>query len=254
MEDWNNKPIEIGKSKGGVIALSHPFDNLIRSGIELWPTPEIIQKMYKSYHSDAFENDNLRIITDRLGYYCDLQSIHSEDALTWNVFGTVKYSSEEHRIEFVRELLEKIDFPHVKISDVAIWLWRRIPHPDNLVSGGPEIDFGIRANKICIIGEAKWLSGLGKKQGKKKDKNQIDLRIEFIRKYGNLTFQGIDDFIVLGLSLQPEIDNSYDISCSHSKVHLKNMSWETICNFSSHPCREELINHYHWKKQYSKMT
>jgi len=252
-EDWNGNKIDIGRSKGGVIAVSHPFENLIRGDIPLWPPPEIIQKMYKSNHANSFENDNLQVVTNCLGYYCDLQSMHSEDAITWNVFGPVKYAAKEVRIGFIRELLENIGFYKREISNAGIWLWRRLPHPDTLVSGGPEIDFGIIANKICIIGEAKWLSGLGKKQGKGKDKNQIDLRIEFIRKYGNLTFQDIDDFVVLGLSPKAEIDNCYDISCTHSTIHLKNLTWKSICSIDSHPCKKELINHYNWKRQHSKL-
>ncbi len=252
-KDWNEKTIEIGKSKGGVIAVSHPFDNLIKGNIKLWPTPEIVQKMYKSNQGKAFENENNEIVTGKLGYYCDLQSMHSEDSLTWNVFGPVKYSNKEIRIKFVKELLGKIDFHSTEISDAQLWLWRRLPHPDTFVSGGPEIDFGITANSVCIIGEAKWLSGLGKKQGINKDKDQIDIRLDFIKKLGDKTFHGIKDFIVLGLSPQPEIDDSYNINCSHSKIHLKNMTWETICSLSCHPFREELINHLKWKKQHSKM-
>jgi len=33
--------------------------------------------------------------------------------------------------------------PHLQIDDVEIFLWRRVPHPDTLVPGGPEIDIGI---------------------------------------------------------------------------------------------------------------
>jgi len=253
IKDWNNKEIEIGISKGGVISLSHPFDNLIKNNIPLWPPPEIVQKMYKSRQIRAFAENNLDIVTTGLGYYCDLQSMHSEDAITWNVFGPVKYAPREQRIEFVRELLDKIDFHNIEISDAEIWMWRRIPHPDTLVSGGPEIDFGVITDKIVIIGEAKWLSGLGKKMGKNKDKDQIQLRIEFIKKYGKKIFKDIDDFIVLGLSDQEDIFNGYDVSCSDSNIHLKNISWDAICDFGSHPCRDELKKYYNWKKKHSKM-
>jgi hypothetical protein len=68
---------------------AHPFDNLIRTGISSWPPPEIIQKLYKSRQSRAFEGKDLAIATSDLGYYCDLQSLHSEDAITWSVFGTI---------------------------------------------------------------------------------------------------------------------------------------------------------------------
>lgn len=34
--------IPIARSKGGVKAVAHPFDNLIRTGIATWPPPEIV--------------------------------------------------------------------------------------------------------------------------------------------------------------------------------------------------------------------
>lgn len=250
--DWNGNKIEIGKSRRGVIAVSHPFENLIKGDIALWPPPEIIQKMYSSNQAKAFENDDYKAVTRRLKYYCDLQSIHSEDAITWNVFGPVKYATKEVRIEFVTELLRNIGFQETTISDALIWLWRRIPHPETLVSGGPEIDFGLLTDKVCVLGEAKWLAGIGKKQGKGKDRDQIDLRIEFLREYSMQTFPDVEDFVVLELTPKAAIDHIYDTSCSHSSIHLKNITWETICGFDSHPCKDELLNHYQWKKKHSK--
>jgi len=32
MLDWNGKTIPVARSKGGVKAVSHPYDNLIRTG------------------------------------------------------------------------------------------------------------------------------------------------------------------------------------------------------------------------------
>jgi hypothetical protein len=84
MLDWNDRAIPVAHSKGGVKAVAHPFDNLVRTGISAWPPPEIVQKLYKSRQSRAFEGKDLEIATSGLGYYCDLQSLHSEDAITWS--------------------------------------------------------------------------------------------------------------------------------------------------------------------------
>ena len=84
MLDWNGRAIPVARSKGGVKAVSHPYDNLIRTGFTAWPPPEIVQKLYKSRQSRAFDGKDLDVATSGLGYYCDLQSLHSEDA---NVVG-----------------------------------------------------------------------------------------------------------------------------------------------------------------------
>ena len=57
---------------------------------------------------------------------------------------------------------------------MSIWwpdlgVHRGIPHPDTLVPGGPEIDFGIQTADTLILGEAKWLSGVGRLQGVAKE-------------------------------------------------------------------------------------
>ncbi len=43
--DWNNNPVISAKSKGGVIVLVNPFQNLISTGISTWPPSEIVQKL-----------------------------------------------------------------------------------------------------------------------------------------------------------------------------------------------------------------
>lgn len=42
-----------------------------------------------------------------------------------------------------------------------------------------------------ILGEAKWQSEVGTAQGKKKDKDQIQLRGEFLKKYGMRLFPAV---------------------------------------------------------------
>lgn len=72
------------------------------------------------------------------------------------------------------------------------------------VSGCPEIDVGITTSNTVILAEAKWLSGIGATQGKAKDKNQIQLRGEFLAKYGaGILFPGRPHKVVLGISLLP---------------------------------------------------
>ena len=52
--DWRNKPIEVAKSSGGVLAVADPWNNVIRTGVRPWPAPELIQKVYQSRQVRAF--------------------------------------------------------------------------------------------------------------------------------------------------------------------------------------------------------
>ena len=95
MKDWNGKNVESAVSKGGVIALVNPYDNLIKTGLSPWPPAEITQKLYSSRQGSAFAGRDFEVCSSYLGYYCDLQSLHSEDAITWSVFGPLANTGKE---------------------------------------------------------------------------------------------------------------------------------------------------------------
>lgn len=67
----------MAESAGGVLAVANPWDNLVRTGIVPWPPPEIVQKLYKSTQLRAFCGENKSVAQGSLGYYSDLQSLHS---------------------------------------------------------------------------------------------------------------------------------------------------------------------------------
>jgi hypothetical protein len=248
MQDWNGKEIAFAHSKGGGQIVAHPMDNLISTGCLPWPPAEIVQKLYRSRQENAFTGEQLAICKSGLGYYCDLQSLNSEDAITWSVFGTIARSDRNHREAWVADFLRLIDIPK-EVSPICadICLWRRIPHPDTLVSGGPEIDFEIITENAVILGEAKWKSSVGKAQGKLKDKDQIQLRGEWLEKHGNKVFPQCKHHVVLGVSL---VENSFENSVPDGVI-FKSAVWEEVCKLSSHPLCEEVARYFNWKVQNS---
>ena len=179
IENWLGENKKICQSKGGVCAFQNPYDNLVRGSVNPWPSSEIVQKLYRSTNQKAFINKELEEITSTLSYYSDLQSIHSEDAITWSIFGTASYLPSEVRNKFVYDFLKLSGLNPTTVKHSEISLWRRLPHPETLVAGGPEIDFLIHTNDTLVLGEAKWKSSIGAKQGKNKDRNQIELRLDF---------------------------------------------------------------------------
>lgn len=143
----------------------------------------------------------------------------------------------------VSGLARLIDLPDARTDNAEIFLWRRIPHPDTLVSGGPEIDVGITTSDTVILAEAKWMSGVGAKQGKNKDKDQIGLRGEFLAKYGEAIFPDRPKMVVLGVSLLP---NAFKDTTPEG-VNFRATSWEPLCSLPSHPLAAELSRHVAWK-------
>jgi len=243
MKDWNGKEVPFALSNGGVKLLSHPYDNLIKNGCSPWPSPEILQKLYHSRHVAKFNQSEKIICNSGIGYYCDLQSLNSEDAITWSVFGTASKASKEIQIQWVKELFTLLSISEQYNEYVEIFLWRRIPHPDTLVPGGPEIDIGIITSNTVLFCEAKWKSKLSKNQGVLKNKNQIQLREEFFTKFGYKIFPSCSNFFTVSINLQEEIiiNNSY-----------RAINWRDICKLSSHPVADEVERYYSWKLENSK--
>ncbi|MFQ5759246.1 MAG: hypothetical protein ACE5IF_06175 [Candidatus Bathyarchaeia archaeon] len=241
MKNWNGRKIQIAKSKGGKVSVCNYEDNLIIPPNSVWPHPDIVKKLYRSTHGRDFAGDALRELSSKLGFYCDLQSLRSEDAITWSVFGTLQYFPKESQTRFINSVLEKID-KNLRVDDCFIQLWTRISHPDTLVSGGPELDFQIVGDRIVIFGESKWTSKIAKDQGKMKDKNQIQLRTEFLQKYGSKIFNNATELltVVVGLSLEKR-----NTGCHY-------ITWREVCTETLHPLEDEVERYYLWKNEHGR--
>jgi hypothetical protein len=48
MKNWNLQEVEILTSKGGVIALANPYDNLVATGVKPWPHPRSFKNYIKA--------------------------------------------------------------------------------------------------------------------------------------------------------------------------------------------------------------
>jgi hypothetical protein len=154
--------------------------------------------------------------------------------MVWSVFGTIIYSSKIEQMNFVKSLFRLFKLNDI-INSCNIWLWRRIPHPDTLVSGGPEIDFGIQTDNALILGEAKWKSGVDKYQGKDKKKSQIQLREEFISKYVTKMYES-----------STQIEMCMQVTLNKTDISVNNISWADIVELP-HPLKDEIKRYYDWK-------
>jgi hypothetical protein len=244
--NWQDESMEVARSSGGVLAAVDPWQNVISTGVRPWPAPELIQKIYQSRQLRAFSDDERRLATATLGFYSDLQSIHSEDAITWSVFGPVIYAGDRVLEAFVTDVLKVIGVPGTA-ANAHIWLWRRLPHPDTLVSGGPEIDFGTQTDDVFLLGEAKWRSSVGAAQGVNRDKDQMTLRREFCEKYGRPLLPIVKHFVVLGVSWKGGITNRTQSEAAGVCLYARDCTWHALSGISSHPCQDELRRYLDWK-------
>jgi hypothetical protein len=245
IEDWNGRPIPVVRTRGGVVATVNPFDNVVHGSVTPWPPPELVQKLYASRQSRAFEPQALSEITRELGYYSDLQSLHSEDALTWSVFGPLVYGPSAERSRYVRALCEFLELP-VAEGLATVWLWRRFPHPNSRVPGGPEVDVGIQTRNLVVLLEAKWRSGIGERQGVNGGSDQIALRHAFCTGDARRIFPACE-FAIVGASP----DGNLLGDRSGGAVTLRDATWDDLASLHLEPLAGELRRHLQWKRQLS---
>jgi hypothetical protein len=248
IENWRGETIRVVRSRGGVIACEDPFANLLIGQVSPWPPPELVQKLYMSRQVNAFDKDQRSTCTSALEYYCDLQSLNSEDALTWSCFGPVIHGEKEQQLAFTSGLFSVLGLSTAAPADVGLWLWRRIPHPESLVPGGPEIDVGIQTATVLVFGEAKWRSPVGSGQGRLGDKDQIQLRMEFCQKYGPRLYPQCRDFVVLSIGVADEESHRPPARLSNgSVVSHQSISWSLIAELPGHPQPSEIRSYVAWK-------
>lgn len=249
--DWRGRPLEMAQSVGGVRAFKHPWDGVVRGNVTPWPPPELTQKLYQSRQARAYRDDELTTATAALGYYSDLQSVHSEDAVTWSLFGPLVYGRPDERATYTAELLSVLLGDDQEPRPANLWLWRRLPHPDTLVPGGPEIDFGIQTERVLLLGEAKWRSQVGSAQGADGSKDQIRLRVDFCEKYGRALYPSVQRFVVLLVSQQQGALTEEQRGLASARTTVLETTWEQIGALASNPWRDEFLAQLRWRQSRS---
>lgn len=251
---FSGSPLETFISRSGVILLHHLLAGLPRTGIPVWPAPEVAQKRSKAELASSYSDAERAPLVEALGRYCSLQSMHSEDAMTWAAFGPLVYADQAQRETFVAELLRRVGLNNCTATGATVRLWRRFPHPESWTSGGPEIDAAIMTNDALLIFEAKWLSGEGRGQGVNGDKGQLDLRRMLCQDTGlQRMYDGIETFAVIGLSIDGDLLGAVD-PIVWREVETRALAWAQFYSLESHPIGNELRAFLQWKRKYSQMS
>jgi hypothetical protein len=131
----------------------------------------------KSRQLSAFGPEEQTELLKRDGRYCDLQSINSEDTVTWSVFGVCPIDL------WAEDLLSVCFGPGISPGPYSALFWHRLPHPDTgRVVHGPEADVILGAGDgwHCPV-EAKWSQDIGANQGRLRDKTQRQLRAAYAK-------------------------------------------------------------------------
>jgi hypothetical protein len=251
-KDWNGKAVRVRRSKGPgrVPYLERWQANVI--GVEVGEAPDWLQRQARGYvaNSGWFSDEDADALMDERGRISKMQSLRSEDVVTWSWFGTLTLSDPRERVSALNWLFENLGLPERASEETQIHQWVRVFHPNVPSSSrGPEVDAIIeQPGGPVIYVEAKWRaslgSGRGADEGAKDD--QIVLRRDSLEKDPKL--EGIHgSLVVLGLSQSKEDVSSYEKETSRG-VEVTWMTWTDLAGCPSHPYAEEFARYLDWKR------
>lgn len=239
--NWNGRTVSAVQSRGGVWAFLDYLDNVIRPRDCAWPAPELVQKLARSDKQMYFFPEDQPLLAQRLGYYTDLQSVNSEDALVWSYFGPLAYATPDARRRWADWLLGRLGGTR-PVQDCSVALWRRVPHPDNYSQGGPELDSVIVTDSAVLLVEAKWRSGEARWQGLDGRMGQIELRSKFIRLLGAKIYDE-RRLMLLSITLDERVEPP-----RADAPFLTSLLWKDIVRCPAHPSSAEIERYYDWKR------
>jgi len=239
--DWNGVPVRAVRSRGGTWAFPDFSDGLIRTDSGAWPPQELVQKLHRSDKVTFFPPEDQPSLTARLGHYVDLQSANSEDAAVWSYFGPLVYAPVDVRSAWARSFLDLLGRSG-PVEDCGVSLWRRVPHPDSLTSGGPEVDVCITTKQDLILIEAKWWASEGHWQGAEGLSTQMQLRSRFLTVLGPRVYAGKNLHLVYIM-----LDSSQILPDRSDAIKADCLLWSQILRETRHPLQQEVCNYFRWK-------
>jgi hypothetical protein len=177
IKGWDGRDIHGECSKGGQIFSALDWRELVLA--VGGPYREAIERKARqpSRHGSAYAPAALNRLKERDGHYCSLQSINSEDTVTWSVFGA------HNMAPWVEDLFSLAFGSGTPPAPWKPHFWKRFPHPEKESADGPEPDMYFEScNGWSCAVEAKWLNtDLDKGQGYSGNKTQLEMRASFVK-------------------------------------------------------------------------
>ncbi len=253
VKDWNGNDVAVRRSRGGVLTFERWEDNVLRGDLNPWP-PEQLLKQVRGYvgHRDHFDAEDADALAADLGRISKIQSINSEDAVTFSWFGTLAGAAADKRRAAVQWLYDRIGID-ATAKDPVIDQWSRVFHPHAPGSAnGPELDARIDDPDAALIYvEAKWRAAIGTGKGKAAGirDDQIVLRRNSMRADPALE---VDQrlFVVLGVSEhKPDLAAWVEPEGPARPVRVAWLTWNDLSACAAHPLAEEFSRFIAWKRE-----
>ena len=175
IEGWRGQKIAGARSRGAAVFAAVDWREMVldSAGDIETKAADVAGRAAAWFAPEAFT-----LLTSVSGRYSNVQSINSEDTVTWAAFGPRASARAVGAI---------VDLAFGAQSRPEQWsrlFWERSTHPHTQkTTGGPEPDVTLCAeNGWCYVIEAKWAADLDDKQGKDGDMTQLEMRADVARR------------------------------------------------------------------------
>jgi hypothetical protein len=242
--DWDSRPVRVARSRGGVMALCDVRRALLHDPRGEWPPSALKPKLKRSAQIKAFDPPGSADLQECLGFYCDLQSVASEDAMTWSFFGPFLSAAGMAQARLLNWLLDLAGVEHEPNATCEIRLWRRLPHPDTgQTRRGPEPDFALYGDRCLVLGEAKWSTKEDRTQGVFGTTSQMEMRRQSLAAEAH-ECGGEAQLVALGIVLSESLEAPPPDA---DGIATRIVEWKALARYPDHPTGDEFAAYYEWK-------
>jgi hypothetical protein len=252
-DDWNDEPVAIRRSRGGVLTFERWEDNVL--GAPPWPEALLGQVRGYVAQQNHFSDVDAEALAAHLGdRISKFQSINSEDAVTYSWFGTLGSASADVRRSVIQWLYDRAGIG-ATANAPTVDQWGRVFHPNAAGSTrGPELDARIDDPGVALVYvEAKWDAKVGTGKGKAADvpDDQIVLRRDSLR--ADPAHKSNERVMaVLGISeRKPNLAKWHEPDGDLRPVSIAWLTWNELAECPEHPLADEFSRYLTWKRTHA---
>jgi len=259
MRNWKGRNIQVtrsGEQLNGRMAVVDLKDNLVAGAIpEFIPFP-LLQKLVRSVHEADYFGAARTAVTNRLGFYTDLQSLASEDATTFSYFGPIWFKGSTEVARFTDWLMRDLELPLGKTATANLDFWRRIPHAQTAGRNGSEFDWAVQSANLLLLSENEFCGTQASNLGINCDLTQVQMLREYVIKCGAAVHPNVERFVILYVTScgrAPRVVEE-DVPIGRAWLHIRNVTWQHLSSYTGHPLGTEFGDYYDWRCAHAELS
>jgi len=256
--NWKGRMVRVtrsGQQSNGRMAVIDFKDNLITGAIPGFIPLPLLQKLVRSVHEVDYFGAARDAVTSRLGFYTDLQSLASEDTITFSYLGPIWLLGSLEVAKFTDWLMRELELPVGRAGMAMMDFWRRIPHAQSGGRNGSEFDWAVVRPELLLLVENEFSGTQSSNLGVNCDLKQVEMLREYAMNWGRVFHPSVTKFVILGVTScgRSEIAPQEDIDLGGAWVHVRNVTWQHLASYRGHPSGTEFADYYAWRIEHAEL-